>query len=124
MSLIHTLAQGECTFAEYMHMALYHPVEGYYSSQLPKLGIEGDFITAPELTPLFGYALANQCQQIMTHLDSPCLFEFGAGTGALCVDIMHRLEALDSLPHTYFILEVSAYLQQRQQTRINKEIPI
>jgi len=110
-------------FIEFMQMALYDPHEGYYSSGLQKLGPKGDFITAPELTPLFGKTLANQCQQILKILDEPKLFEFGAGTGQLCIDLLSHLETLNSLPETYFILELSANLRHRQHELIQKQIP-
>lgn len=115
--------QGEMTFAQYMQQALYAPGVGYYSSGLEKLGSHGDFITAPELTPLFGYTLANQCYQILPCLDSPIIFEFGAGSGRLCVDLLTRLESLGSLPEEYHILEVSSQLRQRQQQLLAKELP-
>ncbi|CEG58924.1 class I SAM-dependent methyltransferase [Legionella fallonii] len=128
MSLIQTLhahlaQRKEIPFVEFMQLALYAPGEGYYSSGLPKLGKQGDFITAPELTPLFGHTLANQCQQILPNLSSPILFEFGAGSGRLCVDILCRLEELDCLPQSYAILEVSANLRHRQQELIQQTIP-
>jgi SAM-dependent MidA family methyltransferase len=106
-----------------MHRALYTPHLGYYSGGLPKLGQEGDFITAPELTPLFGKALANQCLQVMAGLEQPILFEFGAGSGQLCVDILSHLESLNALPIEYHILEVSGTLQARQQEHIEAKIP-
>ena len=128
MSLIQTLQahlaeQHEMPFADFMQLALYAPGEGYYSSGLQKLGKEGDFITAPELTPLFGKTLANQCQQILSTLQSPVIFEFGAGTGTLCVDILSHLADLNCLPESYCILEVSANLRQRQQELIQHKIP-
>jgi SAM-dependent MidA family methyltransferase len=106
-----------------MQLALYAPEEGYYSSDLQKLGKEGDFITAPELTPLFGQTLAKQCQQILLRLESPVLLEFGAGTGKLCVDILRHLEELDCLPASYYILEVSAHLRHRQGALVQEKIP-
>lgn len=110
-------------FVDFMHLALYAPKEGYYSSGLAKLGAQGDFITAPELSPLFGKALANQCQQIMASIAQPNLFEFGAGSGRLCVDILKALEQNQSLPEHYYILEVSSDFRHRQQELINQEIP-
>lgn len=128
MSIIQTLhtylaEQQELPFVEFMQLALYAPGEGYYSSGLHKLGKQGDFITAPELTPLFGKTLANQCQQILTAVDSPVLFEFGAGTGTLCVDLLSHLDELNCLPESYYILEVSANLRHRQQELIQQKIP-
>ena len=128
MSILQTLhaclaQHHEIPFVEFMQMALYTPGEGYYSSGLQKLGKHGDFVTAPELTPLFGHSLANQCRQIMHELQEPIIFEFGAGTGALCVDILHHLEQVDSLPAAYWILELSADLRNRQKEAINQKIP-
>lgn len=122
---LHTLLtqRHALSFAEFMHFALYTPVEGYYSSSLPKFGPTGDFITAPELTPLFGKTLANQCQQIFAHLTEPCLLEFGAGTGRLCVDILTQLEQLECMPKYYYILELSAFLRARQQELIHTHLP-
>lgn len=113
----------ELPFVEFMQLALYAPGEGYYSSGLQKLGKQGDFITAPELTPLFGKTLANQCQQIMQSLESPDILEFGAGSGALCVAILAHLEELHCLPEHYYILEVSANLRHRQAQLIQQKIP-
>lgn len=115
--------QGDMPFVDYMQQVLYAPSMGYYSSGLVKFGMAGDFITAPELTPLFGQTLANQCQQILTQLDTPIIFEFGAGSGRLCVDILRHLERLHCLPLEYQILEISANLRQRQQALITAEIP-
>ena len=73
MSILHIIQERlnqdqDLSFAEFMQMALYAPIEGYYSSGLQKLGKGGDFVTAPELSPLFGASLANQCQQILAKL--------------------------------------------------------
>lgn len=110
-------------FAEFMQLALYHPEFGYYSAGLQKFGRQGDFVTAPELSPLFGQTLANQAHQVLQTLSTPILFEFGAGSGRLCVDIMKHLESLNSLPAAYHILEISPDLRHRQTARINEEIP-
>lgn len=110
-------------FAEFMQLALYHPEFGYYSAGLQKFGRQGDFVTAPELTPLFGQTLANQALQVLQTLTTPILFEFGAGSGRLCVDILQHLESLDCLPFAYQILEVSTDLRLRQMALVDKEIP-
>ncbi|VEB32482.1 Uncharacterized ACR, COG1565 [Legionella sainthelensi] len=128
MSILQTL-QEQLTqrqaipFVEFMQLALYAPGEGYYSSGLQKLGKHGDFITAPELTPLFGKTLANQCLQVFDVLESPSIFEFGAGSGALCVSILEHLAEHNSLPKAYYILEVSANLSHRQREMIAQKIP-
>ena len=128
MSLLNSICaqvrqQGAIPFVDFMHQALYTPNLGYYSAGSKKFGVGGDFITAPELTPLFGQTLANQCQPVLASLKEPLLFEFGAGSGQLCVDILTHLERLDCLPHEYHILEVSGHLQRRQQELIYAKIP-
>ena len=115
--------QQDMPFVEFMQQALYAPQWGYYSSGLPKLGKAGDFITGPELTPLFGQCLANQCQQILSNLDQPIILEYGAGSGRLCVTLLKQLESLHCLPEQYFILELSAHLRHCQQTLIAEQLP-
>ena len=120
------LTQGDLPFAEFMAMVLYDPNFGYYTTQRSKFGKAGDFITAPELTPLFALTLANQCQQIfaaLTNSANTVIFEFGAGTGRLAVDLLRQLEALFCLPTNYTIIELSADLRARQQQLIQQEIP-
>ena len=78
---------GWISFATYMAEALYTPGLGYYSGGAHKFGPGGDFITAPELTPLFGQALASQVQQIMD-LSAPQVIEAGAGTGLLAAYLL------------------------------------
>ncbi|MCH9757099.1 MAG: SAM-dependent methyltransferase [Gammaproteobacteria bacterium] len=106
-----------------MQQALYSPKWGYYNRPSSPLGATGDFITAPELTPLFGYTLAHQCEVILKQLAHPELFEFGAGTGRLCIDILTHLETLNALPDTYHILEISGSLKALQQHNIQNNIP-
>ena len=110
-------------FVDFMQDALYAPNIGYYTGGLPIFGQAGDFVTAPELTPLFGQTLANQCEQILSELDHPILFEFGAGSGKLCVSLLKQLQILNCLPDEYHILELSGHLQARQQAYILQEIP-
>ncbi|KTD26232.1 hypothetical protein Lmac_1480 [Legionella maceachernii] len=115
--------QGDIPFVEFMQQALYAPYFGYYSAGLQKFGTHGDFVTAPELTPLFGQTLARQCKEVLEGLSSPALFEFGAGSGRLCVDLLTTLEGLNCLPEIYYILEVSPNLRQRQSELIQQTIP-
>jgi len=123
MSLIEILRKHQpLPFVEYMQHVLYTPEFGYYSSRLPKLGKEGDFITAPELTPLFGYTLAYQFDAVLKAVENPCILEFGAGSGRLCVDVLTALEKTGSLPEQYFIIELSAALRLRQEHVIKKEL--
>lgn len=120
--IVAQINQGPFTFSEYMHQLLYAPGLGYYSAGATKIGPAGDFITAPELSPLFGQCLAVQAQQVLGEGCSD-LLEFGAGTGRLAVAIMNYLAAVGELPEHYFILEPSPDLQQRQQEFISSECP-
>lgn len=118
-------AGGWISFAQYMELALYAPGKGYYSSGAAKLGESGDFVTAPEISPLFGRTLARQAAQVLrlTEGADAGILEFGAGTGRLALDILLELEKLGSLPAQYLLLEVSADLQQRQQALFARHAP-
>jgi SAM-dependent MidA family methyltransferase len=119
-------AGGWLKFSEYMNIALYEPALGYYSGGLQKFGQKGDFITAPEVSPLFGQCLANQLAEVLANFKADghsdvSLVEFGAGSGVLAADVLLRLEALQLLPEFYCIIELSAELQQRQKKTIEKK---
>ncbi|MCL2591162.1 MAG: SAM-dependent methyltransferase [Betaproteobacteria bacterium] len=105
---------GWISFHRYMGLALYAPGLGYYSGGAQKFGRGGDFITAPELTPLFGQALAAQVAEVM-RMSHPTVIEAGAGSGVLAADLLRGLERLDCLPESYGILELSAELRARQR---------
>lgn len=113
---------GWLRFDRYMDLVLHAPGLGYYAAGSAKFGQAGDFITAPELSPLFGQALATPIAAWMA-VSSPQILELGAGTGALAAHILAELERLGSLPDTYAILEPSADLQQRQQARLAATVP-
>ncbi len=108
------LQQGKISFAEFMQMALYYPGLGYYSAGAVKLGNSGDFITAPEISPLFSYVLANQVSGILSELTNGNVLEFGAGTGCMAAIILQQLANYGQLPQHYYILDVSADLRERQ----------
>jgi SAM-dependent MidA family methyltransferase len=114
---------GVIGFDDYMNMALYEPGLGYYSAGSRKFGSEGDFVTAPELSPIFSQCLANQCAQVLNELGTGTILELGAGTGAMARDLLLELEKQNSLPDKYLILEVSADLKQRQQDNLKENIP-
>ena len=105
---------GWITFAQYMELVLYAPGLGYYSGGAAKLGKDGDFTTAPEITPLFGGALAHVAADLMAQTGLQIL-EFGAGTGKLARDILMELEAMGVDVHRYSIVEVSGELRARQE---------
>lgn len=115
-------AGGWLPFAEYMHLALYAPGLGYYAAGARKFGAAGDFVTAPELTPLFGRALARQVAPVLAVVGGDIL-ELGAGTGQLAVTLLAELERLGGLPAQYLLLEVSAELRQRQREVIARHLP-
>ena len=110
------------SFAQFMEAALYAPGLGYYAAGATKLGAAGDFVTAPEMTPLFGRTLAHTLAPVLRDTGGEVL-ELGAGSGRLAVDVLGELERLDALPARYGILEVSADLRARQQGRLARELP-
>ncbi|NIV17083.1 MAG: SAM-dependent methyltransferase [Woeseiaceae bacterium] len=116
-------AGGCISFAEFMHHALYAPGLGYYSAGATKFGEAGDFVTAPEVSPLFGRVLARQCAEIMGSAGIANILEIGAGSGRLAVDVLQKLAELDALPERYAILEVSPDLRERQASLLNNELP-
>lgn len=110
-------------FSVYMQQALYAPGVGYYAAGSHKFGKEGDFITAPELSPLFSYCLAKQCQEILASLPEKNILEFGAGSGKMATSILSYLEKQNILPTHYFIVEISPELKQRQQQTLQEAVP-
>ncbi|HEY7985842.1 MAG TPA: SAM-dependent methyltransferase [Methylophilaceae bacterium] len=113
---------GWISFARFMHLALYAPGLGYYSAGLQKFGVDGDFVTAPEISPLFGRCLAKQATQILNAVGGDIL-ELGAGSGKLVVDLLLELSVLECLPERYLILEPSASLRKTQQQRVTDALP-
>lgn len=111
-------AGGSIGFAEYMQHALYAPGLGYYAAGATKFGAEGDFVTAPEVSPLFGRVLARQCADVLDALGGGSVLELGAGSGALALSMLEKFDALGAVPASYDILEVSPELTARQQTRL------
>jgi SAM-dependent MidA family methyltransferase len=102
------------SFARYMELVLHEPGLGYYASGARKLGAGGDFVTAPEISPLFGRSLARQVAQLLQPGDA--ILEFGAGSGALAASVLQEI----SVP--YFVLETSSDLRQRQQQRLGTSV--
>lgn len=115
-------AGGWISFARYMELALYAPGLGYYAAGARKFGAAGDFVTAPELSPLFGRALARPVAAVMA-ATTPAVIEVGAGTGRLAADLLLELEALGQLPTHYAILDLSGDLRQRQAQTLADAVP-
>ena len=115
-------AGGWIPFARFMEAALYAPGLGYYAAGAMKFGAAGDFVTSPELTPLFGRSLARALAPVLVATNGEVL-ELGAGSGRLAADVLGELERLGTLPARYAILEVSADLRERQQARLARDLP-
>jgi SAM-dependent MidA family methyltransferase len=116
-------AGGWLGFDEFMNLALYAPGLGYYANAREKFGwmpqknddVGGDFVTAPEMTSLFGQTLARQIAQAMQATQTSEIWEFGAGTGALARDVLDELKQLGVPVSRYTIVDVSGALRERQQ---------
>ncbi len=115
-------AGGWLSFAAFMHTALYTPQLGYYSGGGKKFGVGGDFVTAPELSPLFGLTVANQVAEVLAQTGGDVL-ELGAGTGRLALKVLQGLQGQAQLPDHYYILDVSAHLRQVQQETLQADLP-
>jgi SAM-dependent MidA family methyltransferase len=114
-------SSGWLPFDAFMQAALYAPGLGYYTNGLPKLGsatkhVAGsDFITAPEISPLFGQCLAIQAAQVLRATNTHTIYEFGAGSGILALQICERLAQIGYALERYFIIEISSELRERQR---------
>jgi len=110
-------------FSKFMKMALYTPQLGYYSGGLSKIGKTGDFITAPEVSPIFSRCLARQAAQVLAELEEPNIIEFGAGQGTMAKDILLELAEMQQNIHRYYIVEISADLRARQKQTFDESLP-
>ena len=120
----HNISQssGWLSFCQFMHLALYAPALGYYSAGSQKFGAGGDFVTAPEISPLFAQTVANQVAQVL-RITNGSVLELGAGTGRLAADLLLTLTELGEMPEQYFILEVSDHLRAVQLAWLHKKLP-
>ena len=109
------------SFARFMELALYAPQLGYYSGGAAKLGRDGDFTTAPEISTLFGATLARTAGAIIAQ-SAPNILEFGAGTGKLARDVLTALAEGGVVIDSYAIVELSGELRARQQQAL-KDFP-
>ena len=116
-------AGGALPFARYMELVLYAPGLGYYSAGSRKFGTAGDFVTAPEISPLFSRCVARQCAEVLMALGGGSILELGAGSGVMAADMLSELRQLGQLPEEYLILEVSADLKIRQRDRLAARVP-
>ncbi|MFN3311284.1 MAG: class I SAM-dependent methyltransferase [Thermomonas sp.] len=117
-------AGGRIPFWKFMELALYAPGLGYYSAGAHKFGAGGDFITAPELSPLFSACVADALAPALRQAGKGALFvEIGGGSGAFAEACLRRLQEIEVLPARYAILEPSADLRQRQRARLQARLP-
>ena len=117
-------AGGAIPFSRFMELALYAPGLGYYSAGSRKFGPGGDFVTAPELGPLFAATVADALAPVLQQIGPEAvLLELGGGSGAFAEVALKRLLALDALPSRYALLEPSADLRERQRERLQKRLP-
>jgi SAM-dependent MidA family methyltransferase len=113
-------AGGWIGFDRYMELVLYAPGLGYYAAGARKFGdaaAGGDFVTAPEISPLFAHALAAQIGQLFGQVP-PRIVEFGAGTGALARGLLAALDGRGTPAESYGIVELSADLRERQRAAL------
>ena len=116
-------AGGVIGFDHYMNRALYAPGYGYYAAGARKLGAEGDFVTAPEMSPLFSRCVANQVAEVLEALGGGDVVEFGAGSGTFAGELMRVLLQGDVAPPRYLILETSPDLKHRQAELLTQQFP-
>jgi len=116
-------AGGSLPFWKFMELALYAPGLGYYSAGAHKFGKAGDFITAPERSPLFAACVATAVAPALRQAGKGAVFlELGGGSGAFAEECLLALQAQDMLPARYAILEPSADLRQRQRERLQARL--
>lgn len=110
---------GSISFSRYMDLALYHPKYGYYAASPNLFGAQGDFTTAPEISPLFAHCFAKQIKQMFEHLPSKNILELGAGSGRFANDLLSVLINEHCSIEHYYIYEKSSLLKQRQQSLLS-----
>jgi SAM-dependent MidA family methyltransferase len=117
-------AHGSIAFSRFMERCLYTPGLGYYSAGSAKFGSEGDFVTAPELGPLFAMCVAQAVAPVLRQLGQQARFlEIGGGSGAFAEAALKHFLQMDALPARYMILEPSADLRERQRERLQQQLP-
>ncbi|QGG49331.1 class I SAM-dependent methyltransferase [Heliorestis convoluta] len=120
------MKNGPITFRDFMDITLYHRDFGYYTADRSPLGREGDFITSPEVSPLFGQLLARQIEEMWRLLRCPSPFsivELGPGRGVMAHSILEALQSSELAEHLiYHLVEVSAQRKEEQQKRLSELI--
>ena len=117
-------AGGAMPFSRYMELALYAPGLGYYSAGARKFGADGDFVTSPELGPVFAQCVGDAAAAVFAQLGGDAVFfEIGGGSGAFAEAALAHFAAIDCLPAQYWLLEPSADLRERQRERLAAALP-
>lgn len=114
---------GPMPFSRFMDRALYTPDLGYYCTDASKFGGSGDFLTAPEISPLFARCLARPIKNVLRVLNADEVVEIGAGSGIMAADLLQALEARACPPRRYTILETSAALRRLQKNTLAARAP-
>ena len=118
------VAEGDwIPFSRFMELALYSPGFGYYSAGARKFGESGDFVTAPEVSPMFGKCIGLQAGQVLQRVGGDVL-ELGPGSGTMAADVYQSLKEQGVLPDRYLMLEVSPDLRERQRDLLEKRFGI
>jgi SAM-dependent MidA family methyltransferase len=118
-------AEGDWVpFSRYMELALYTPGMGYYTAGARKFGEAGDFVTSPEISPLFARCIALQAAQVLQRLGGGDILELGPGSGLMAADMYEALKEQGALPDRYMLLEVSPELRERQRDLLEKRFGI
>src|SRR5687768_54231 len=122
--IAHTIAAENdwIPFSRFMELALYAPGMGYYTAGSRKFGHEGDFITAPEISPMFARCFALQAVQVLDTVGGDIL-ELGPGSGLFAADLFAELKSIGKAPERYRLLEVSPDLRERQRALIAERFP-
>ncbi len=115
-------AGGWIPFDRYLDLVLYAPGQGYYAAGARKFGADGDFVTAPEISPMFARCIALQARQVLEAVGGDIL-ELGPGSGQLAADLFAELKAQGAAPKNYFLLEVSPDLRERQHALLAERFP-
>ena len=110
-------------FSEFMNQSLYHPDYGYYTNKANIFGDQGDFITSPITSSIFGECISNEFINIIGSQKRSSILELGGGDGSLAISILKHLKKNKSLPDKYIILEISENLINYQKERVKKELP-
>lgn len=116
-------AGGTLRFDEFMQRVLYTPGQGYYACGENIFGRGGDFITAPEIAPLFAQCLANSVAVVLPHLSQRTIYEAGGGSGQLTCDLLQSLIEKDCVPEHYYVIEISPGLREQQRARLQQNLP-